>query len=63
MTVEMIKEAAANFGTPSYVFDLDLLKERVDLINKYIGKKALCCYAMKANPFIIGPMNEYTDKF
>ena len=40
MTVEMIKEAAANFGTPSYVFDLDLLKERVDLINKYIGKKA-----------------------
>lgn len=63
MKLDELKKVAGEYGTPAYVFDLDILKERVDLINKYIGKRALCCYAMKANPFIIGPMNEYTDKF
>ena len=57
------EEVLAKYATPSYVFDLDILRERVMLINKYIGDVAETCYAMKANPFVIAPMDGYVDKF
>ena len=49
--------------TPSYVFNTDVLKSRMDNIKTIIGDRAQVCFAMKANPFLIGPMNEYTDKY
>lgn len=50
-------------STPAYVFDLDMLKERVLAIKEALKDKAKICYAMKANPFIIRPMDEYIDKY
>ena len=51
------------FDTPCYVFDLDRLKERMELIKTCLGEKNVPCYAMKANPFLIQPMDAYTDKY
>lgn len=63
MDLDLLKENIGRFGTPAYVFDLDILKERVEKIKNLLGSKAKICYAMKANPFIIRPMNEYIDKY
>lgn len=52
-----------NFKTPCYVFDLDCLKERMELIQSCLGDRIVPCYAMKANPFLIQPMDAYTDKY
>ena len=62
MELNIIKEARDKFGSPLYIFDLDKLKERVMMIKERV-KSAQCCYAMKANPFLIKPMNEYVDKY
>ena len=62
MELDKIKQVKEQFGSPLYVFDLDVLKARVELIKKHLGK-AQCCYAMKANPFLIKPMDEYVDKY
>lgn len=56
------EKAIKEFETPAYIFDLDILKERVLLI-KQILSPACTCFAMKANPFLIKPMDEYTDRF
>ncbi len=62
MELNIIKEARDKFGSPLYIFDLDKLKERVMMIKERV-KRAQCCYAMKANPFLIKPMDEYVDKY
>lgn len=62
MELNIIKEARDKFGSPLYIFDLDKLKERVMMIKERV-KSAQCCYAMKANPFLIKPMNKYVDKY
>lgn len=49
--------------TPSYVFDLDLLFEHVEKVKNCLAGKARVCYAMKANPFLTGPMLEHVDLF
>ena len=42
--------------TPAYVFDLDKMKEFVKKVQSCLGESAQLCYAMKANPFLTGPM-------
>ena len=39
MEIDVIKKAIAEYGTPSYVFDLDILKERVMGIKDALGNK------------------------
>ena len=56
----ILKETAP---TPSYVFDLDLLFEHVEKVKNCFAGKARVCYAMKANPFLTGPMLEHVDLF
>lgn len=62
MERSILEQAKEKFGSPLYVFDLDALRQRVDMIRDCLGK-VQCCYAMKANPFLIKPMNEYIDKY
>jgi len=57
------EEVIQKFDTPCYVFDLDSLEKRVRLISDMLGEDITTCYAMKANPFLIRPMNEYIDRF
>lgn len=63
MEREILEQAVQECATPSYVFDLDMLKERVMCIKNILGEKVTTCFAMKANPFLIKPMDEYTDRF
>ena len=47
----MIGELLQNYGTPFYVFDIGILKERIAYLRKHL--KADLCYAIKANTFIL----------
>ncbi len=51
------------YGTPTYIFNLDILRQKVMSIKDRLKDRAGLCYAMKANPFIIGPMNSYIDRY
>lgn len=63
MDREVLCKAVEVCNTPAYVFDLDSLKDRVNTIKNYLGKDITTCFAMKANPFLIRPMDEYIDRF
>lgn len=63
MNREMLKKTADYYGTPAYVFDLDMLRDRVRMIKECIGDRAKICYAMKANPFLIQPLLGIVDRY
>ena len=52
MNEEKLRELAVSLDTPSYVFDTDILTERVRWIADTI-RPAKLCFAMKANPFLV----------
>lgn len=54
MNIETMKKGAVELLSPCYVFDADLFHERVRAIQDYLGDRAEICYAMKANPFLVG---------
>ena len=41
-------------GTPAYVFDTDVFRDRIARTSRLLGSRAKLCYAMKANPFLAG---------
>ena len=49
--------------TPSYVFDLDKMKGFVKKVQSCLGESVQLCYAMKAHPFLTGPMIEVVSSF
>lgn len=57
------ERAVREFQTPLYVFDLDILEQRVKTIKNILGTEISTCFAMKANPFFIRPMNSLADRF
>lgn len=63
MNQELLQLAAKNYGTPSYLFDLDLLTERLTMIRATLGEDITLCYAMKANPFLINAMDGLVERF
>lgn len=63
MKQEIVEEVIKNYGTPSYVFDLDSLQERVRKITSILKNKGISlCYAMKANPFLISVLKEDVER-
>lgn len=58
-----ICEIAQEYGTPSYLFDLNELSSRVKRIKEVLGEKVELCYAMKANPFLVSYLDEYVERF
>lgn len=48
MREELLQEAFRKYGTPLYVFDLDILKEQTERIRAGFGPGISLCYAMKA---------------
>ena len=49
--------------TPAYIFDIDILRDRVSQINQILGSTAKMCYAIKANPFIIRAVDDLVPKY
>lgn len=62
MTREILKEIATEYGSPTYVFDIDKLNQRVGEIKKIVGNKICLCYAIKANPFLTLEMSENVQR-
>ena len=62
MREELLQEAFRKYGTPLYVFDLDILKEQTERIRAGFGPEINLCYAMKANPFLTGYMAQWSDR-
>lgn len=54
---------ANQYGTPSYIFDIDELTRRMDIIRSILGKDIHLCYAMKANPFLVDAMKPLVAKY
>lgn len=62
MELDKLKEGVEAYGSPTYFFDLDLLKSRIGLIREKLGGSVGLCYAMKANPFLVRELDAYVDR-
>lgn len=66
MTADYRKIAAA-YGTPFYLFDTRVLRDRVRTVRAALaagtGRDIGLCFAMKANPMLIGPLASAADCF
>lgn len=52
-----------SFPTPTYVFDARVLRERVRFLRENLPDGTGLCYAVKANPFIVGELEGLVDRF
>ena len=57
-----LEYAIVKYGTPLYVFDLDMLEEETERIRRGVGPDLKLCYALKANPFLAEKMAELAGK-
>jgi diaminopimelate decarboxylase len=55
-------EALKTIPTPSYLFDEDLLDDRVRLVRDAFPSSVSLCYAVKANPFLVGHLSPLVDR-
>ncbi len=62
MKKNTLKNLAVTLKTPAFIFDLDILKERIQWVTEVI-RPAKLCYAIKANPFLIGEMDAYVERY
>lgn len=62
MEERKLKELAKDLPTPSYIFDTDMLMERLSWT---AGKlcPAKLCFAVKANPFLVGFMDAFVERY
>ena len=63
MKQEIIENVIKDFQTPIYLFDIDVLKERIKYLRDHLSKRINLCYAIKANTFIVKEINDDVDKF
>ena len=62
MTDAALQKIAAQYGTPTFVFDADALQARVRAIHEIFGKHIELCYSIKANPFLLPAMSAVTAR-
>lgn len=48
--------------TPLYVFDIDVLYQRVQYLKDHLPNRVELCYAMKANPFLVKVLEDKVAK-
>jgi diaminopimelate decarboxylase len=58
-----LKTALEKYETPFYLFDTDILTERITDIRAALPPKTQICFAMKANPFLVKDMEKHVDYF
>lgn len=58
MTDAALQKIAADYGTPTFVFDADALQARVRAIHALWGEEIDLCYSIKANPFLLPAMTQ-----
>lgn len=63
MDKELIKNVAENYETPTYVFDIKTLKNRIKYLRDSLPDGVKICYAIKANTFIVKDIESDVDRF
>lgn len=64
MKQQELEAVLEKYQTPAYVFDLDALTKRVERISTCLGQAGIhLCYAMKANPFLVGELAPLVERF
>lgn len=62
MDEKKLETLAVSLPTPAYVFDTDILRSRFAWAAEML-RPARLCYAMKANPFLVGAMDGYVEQY
>lgn len=62
MTTDEMRIVTLNYDTPCYVYDIDLLNERMDGIRSVLSDDIDICFAIKANPFVVKEMSKKTSR-
>ena len=62
MNDRIITDIIAGHGTSAYIFEIEAFAKRAALIRKYLGGDTGLCYAMKANPFLVGSVSNLIDR-
>ncbi|MDG3131953.1 alanine racemase [Streptococcus suis] len=57
-----LHEVLLREGTPSYIFDLSVLEERIRYLRKYLPANIELCYAIKANPFVVEQVSSLVER-
>lgn len=55
------KDIIKNIVTPSYIFDLSKIEDRINIMREKLNNVYLC-YAMKANPFIVKEVSQLVER-
>lgn len=63
MEKSLEKKLINEVSTPFYVFDIDVLRDRIDYLNSMMPGNVHLCYAMKANPFVVKEIDEIIEKY
>ncbi len=61
MNSEALRDIAASFATPVFIFDADEFGRRAKNVKSAIGGASLC-YSIKANPFLLACLPEEIDR-
>lgn len=62
MEKSLEKKLINEVSTPFYVFDINVLRDRIDYLNSMMPENVHLCYAMKANPFVVKEIDEIIEK-
>ena len=63
MEKSLEKKLINEVNTPFYVFDINVLRDRIDYLNSMMPENVHLCYAMKANPFVVKEIDEIIEKY
>lgn len=60
---EILKKIIEGDNTPAYIFDISVLKKRIEYLRYKMPKDTKICYAIKANTFIVKDIENDVDRF
>lgn len=58
-----IERLLSMYKTPFYIFDINILKQRIQYLRKALPHNVSLCYAVKANTFILKEMSDLIERF
>ena len=58
--IEQIKQT---YDTPAYIFDINVLKNRIKYLKSKLPQNVKLCYAIKANTFILKEIEDVIDRY
>ena len=61
--MDQCKEVIEKYGTPTYIYDIGILKKRIKYIKEHLPKHVKICYAIKANTFVVKDIENNVDRF